>query len=237
MAPYLAEAQGDPAGALRLYRWNIQMSGALYEGLGAAEVFLRNAMDAQLRVWNAAQPPRQGVIYNHEWARNPAGPLWAILNPRRQNGPGRYSNYTDAYRRAQKDCDARPAGHRRHGHPIDHDDVVAHLTFGIWNKLLPSRNKQANPPTLRPAGQKRLWEEALKHAFPHHQNAPVVKFWVERLHAIRNRVAHVEPLLDGQPVSYHRTIVHLLHAIDPELRDWFTDSSRIPTVAKQRPTF
>ena len=40
---------------------NIELAGAVYEALGIAEVFLRNAVDAQLRIWNAARHPMQPV--------------------------------------------------------------------------------------------------------------------------------------------------------------------------------
>jgi len=236
-ATYLAATNSDVVAALRLYRWNIEMSGALSEALGIAEVFLRNAVDAQLRIWNAAQPPRQGTTYNHEWVRTPAKPLYAILNPRQKKGGGRhYSTYSDARDRAEKDRNARQPGHRRHSHPVDHDDVVAHITFGTWNRLLPRKDTSTTPTGLKPPAQAKLWADALHHAFPHHQNPAVIKFWVERLHSIRNRVAHMEPLLDADPMSYHRTVARLLGAIDPHLRDWYTSISRIPEVCRQRPS-
>ncbi|MEN4397410.1 hypothetical protein [Mycolicibacterium conceptionense] len=237
LATYLAETGSDVTSAIRLYRWNIEMAGAMYEALGVAEVFLRNAVDAQLRIWNAAQPAHatRNIIYNYEWVKTPAAPLWSVLNPVRRYGSGRYSTYTDALRRAEKDRDARTPGHRRHGHAVDHDDVVAHLTFGTWNTLLPRRQGSANPPKLQPAAQATLWRDALQHAFPHHQNAVVIKFWVDRLHSIRNRVAHMEPLLDIDPMGYHRTIARLLRAIDPGLVDWYTATSRIPEVWRRRP--
>jgi hypothetical protein len=237
LGTYLAETSGDMTAALRLYRWNIDMAGAMYEALGIAEVFLRNAVDTQLRQWNAAQPthPTRGISYNSEWVRTPAAPLWGILNPRRRYGTGRHSTYSDAYRRAEKDRDARPLGHRRHGHAVDHDDVVAHLTFGTWNALLPSKDTSVTPPALKPAAQASLWTDAIQHAFPHHRDAVVIKFWVDRLHSIRNRVAHMEPLLDADPLSYHRTVARLLRAIDPVLGDWYSGRSRVPDVWRQRP--
>jgi hypothetical protein len=57
LAPYLLVTGSDLGTALNLYRWNIELAGAMYEALGIAEVFLRNAIDTQLRSWNAAQPP------------------------------------------------------------------------------------------------------------------------------------------------------------------------------------
>ena len=158
-----------------------------------------------------------------------------MLNPRRRGAPGNHSTYGDALRRAEKDRDARAPGHRRHGHAVDHDDVVAHLTFGTWNVLLPRKDPSTTPSGLKPAPQARLWNEALHQAFPHHSDPAVVKFWVERLHSIRNRVAHMEPLLDIDAMGYHRTVARLLKAIDPALTDWYTANSRVPEVWRRRP--
>ncbi|RAN71124.1 hypothetical protein B5P43_34320 [Bacillus sp. SRB_336] len=44
LAPYLDTA-GSLQGAVRLYRWNVELSGAVYEALHIFEVVLRNAMD------------------------------------------------------------------------------------------------------------------------------------------------------------------------------------------------
>ncbi|OZC83467.1 hypothetical protein CH282_16075 [Rhodococcus sp. 06-418-1B] len=222
--------------AVRLYRWNLEMSGALHEALGLAEVFLRNAIDRELRVWNAAQPPRRGSpAYNAEWVKNPAGPLWALLNPPTRSGSAnRFSTYEDARKRAQKDLTERPLGHRRYGHPVDHDDLVAHMTFGTWKKLLAKRDYNA-PSGIGPYGQRRLWNEAIVGAFPHHQSPAVIYYWVDRLHSLRNRVAHAEPLCEADVMSYHRTIVRLLRSMDPSLGQWFSGISRIPEVSRRRP--
>jgi hypothetical protein len=237
LAPYLSAAGSDLEAALKLYRWNADLAGAMYEALGTAEVFLRNAIDVQLRSWNAAQPPHRtrGITYNHEWVKTPAAPLWSVLNPRRRGTSGNYSTYVDALRRAEKDRDARAPGHRRHGHAVDHDDVIAHLTFGTWNALLPRKDSSTTPPGLKPSAQALLWNSALHQAFPHHSDASVIKFWVERLHSIRNRVAHMEPLLDIDAMGYHRTIARLLRSIDPALTDWYTANSRLPEVWRRRP--
>lgn len=194
--------------AVRMYRWNLEMSGALHEALGLAEVFLRNAIDRELRVWNAAQPLRRGSpTFGPEWVKNPAGPLYAVLNPP-SSGKSKYrfSTYDDARKRAQKDLTERPLGHRRHGHPVDHDDLVAHMTFGTWKKLLAKKNA-AHPSGVGPYAQRRLWTEAIVRAFPHHPSPAVIYYWVDRLHTLRNRVAHAEPLCDTDVMSYHRTIV------------------------------
>lgn len=53
--PYLRACGGNHTAAMKLYGWNITMSGALYEGVHVVEVMMRNAIDSQLREWNTHQ--------------------------------------------------------------------------------------------------------------------------------------------------------------------------------------
>lgn len=231
LATYRSAASNDEH-ALELYRWNTQMAGALHEMLGLAEVFVRNAIDVQLQRWNAIQPPRGTTTYDSKWVENPAAPLWAILNPPSSNGHYRLSTYDSAWKRADQDRQLRQAGHRRHGMPVDHDDVVAHITFGTWKLLLP--RKLSSGLLGRPA-QVVLWNNALKYAFPHHADPAVIGYWVDRLHRLRNRVAHLEPLLDIDVMSYHRTTARLLRAIEPQIGQWYAGTSRVPVIHALRP--
>lgn len=48
LAPYLRTMNGNLAEAVRLYEWNLAVSGAFYEALGIVEVVLRNALSEQL---------------------------------------------------------------------------------------------------------------------------------------------------------------------------------------------
>jgi len=232
---YLAHAGNDPRHALKLYRWNILMSGALQESLGIAEVFLRNTLDPQLQAWNSAQPPRLGNVYGANWIQNPAGPLWTLLNPG-GNGRRRRSVYQQAFNRALQDQRKRPPTHRRHRHAVDHNDVLAQLSFGTWDSLLP-RKDSVDPSGIGPEGPRKLWTEALHLGFPHHPDPIAVKYWVERLYRLRNRVAHLEPLCDTDVLSYHRTTARLLRSIDPAIAEWYSGISRVPAVYRSKPTF
>lgn len=230
---YLAPAGGDSRRALELYRWNILMSGALQESLGMAEVFLRNTIDTQLKFWNSTQPPRQGIAYSDDWIQNPAGPLWALLNPG-GNGRPRKSIYRQAFNRALQDQRRRPPTHRRHRHAVDHNDVLAQLSFGTWNSLLP-RKDDLDPSGIGAENPRRLWTEALHQGFPHHDDPVAIKYWVERLYRLRNRVAHLEPLCDTDVMSYHRTTARLLRSIEPAIAEWYAGISRVPAVYQARP--
>ncbi|MEU7139746.1 hypothetical protein ABZ942_09890 [Nocardia sp. NPDC046473] len=56
LATYSKRCGNDPFKALELYKWNLQLSAAFQQVLAIAEVALRNAIDDQLRTWNATQP-------------------------------------------------------------------------------------------------------------------------------------------------------------------------------------
>ncbi|MDN6300484.1 MAG: hypothetical protein L0J68_09415 [Micrococcaceae bacterium] len=49
LSPYLGATGGGLQAEITLYRWNIDLSGAVYQTLHLFEVFLRNALDEQLR--------------------------------------------------------------------------------------------------------------------------------------------------------------------------------------------
>lgn len=48
-APYLARTNGDVDAAIRLYKWNVEISAAFYTSLHCLELGLRNAMHDRLR--------------------------------------------------------------------------------------------------------------------------------------------------------------------------------------------
>jgi len=184
--------------ALALYRWNILAAGAACETLGLVEVAVRNAIDRELRLWNAAQPAWNGRTYNQQWLANPARPLYRLLNRKSRSGTVE-STYQSALARARKDIKLRPAGHPHHGKSITHDDLVAHTMFGTWANLLPN---PLHAPAANPnahgrqiyAAQTVLWNQALHRAFPGQGNPTTVFVWVDRMISLRNRVAHAEPL-------------------------------------------
>lgn len=62
-----------------------------------------------------------------------------------------------------------------------------------------------------------------------------VRVWVDRLHGMRNRVAHHEPLILTDLIAYHRIAARLVRAIDSDLGSWVAGVSRIPAVARSKP--
>lgn len=142
----------------------------------------------------------------------------------------------EARKRADKDLRDRVAGHARHEVPVSHDDVLAHITFGLWKELLPNHQPGAGNATEN-ANRKRLWDEALQKAFPGETDPDgVVTFWrVAHLHRLRNRVSHLEPHLRVDVKDAMNEAFELIRSIDLDVTNWVTGVSRVAEILKERP--
>ncbi|MEU4646042.1 hypothetical protein [Nocardia fluminea] len=86
LATYSARCGNDPFLALELYKWNLHLSAAFQQVLAISEVALRNAIDQQLRTWNAYQPhhTRTGATHGADWLIDPARPLNSLTRGSRR---------------------------------------------------------------------------------------------------------------------------------------------------------
>lgn len=110
LVPYLRAANGELDKALRLYEWNLAVSGGLYEALGILEVVLRNALGTQLAA-------HHGSLAGH-WYDDPLGVLSDL---------------------AHEDIAAARRRVRKLWRPETPGRVVAELSFGFWKFLLAKR--------------------------------------------------------------------------------------------------
>ena len=220
MDTYVRAASGNSQLALDLYLWNNRMSGALFETLSITEVIFRNALDTALKKWNAEQPGD----YSREWTQKAARPLNSLTREALQ------SARTNAAKARAK----RTQDHPRKWSDITHDDLVAQLTFGTYVRLLPS-NRSSSP---HQAQREILWNEAFGQVFRGRPSDPRKAHIgrVERLHALRNRVAHAEPVLDVNFASRVRDMVRLAESIDPLLAGWLSGTTRVHQVLRERPS-
>ncbi len=53
LGSYLDATDGNLREALDLYKWNIALSGALFEAIAVVEVVVRNEIDNNLQTWGA----------------------------------------------------------------------------------------------------------------------------------------------------------------------------------------
>lgn len=214
MAPYLQAAGDDKKAAMALYQWNIAISGAVYEALHVFEIVLRNAIDEQLCAWNATQTNSStGQLHGHDWVFDPARVLERICG----------SDLDKARQYATRSVSTR-GGDRT----VRHGDVVAQLNLGTWRFLLPSR---------RDPGKQSLWTNSLIHGFPNLRR-PVQELVhaTDNAYKLRNRVAHLEPLLRTNFAAEYTNMRTVVDAIDPKALTWFTSINRIGPVARTRPT-
>ena len=217
LAPYLAVTSDKTSDAIRLYQWNIELSAAVYEVLHFLEVALRNAIDRELCVWNANQIERStGEHRGRDWLMDPA-PLLRRL--------ARSKDVEEAKRRAA--IAARRRQGPRRGVPVEHADVLANLSFGTWRHLLPDKDP----------GRQLLWDEALSRAFPSWSRTGAdVTYATDRVMLLRNRVAHLEPLLNTNNVEAQLTNARLiLDGIHPALAQWAMGWQRITYLVRARP--
>ncbi|WP_395152382.1 hypothetical protein [Ilumatobacter sp.] len=108
--------------------------------------------------------------------------------------------------------------------------IVAELTFGFWRFMCASRYLTS------------MWVPATAGAFPYHPdpaNAAQVRSdvddRVQRVHFLRNRVAHHEPVHKRNLQSDLDAISDVVDWIDPTLADWMAESSRTASVIATRP--
>lgn len=207
MASYLYAAKNDRRRALGLYEWNVAASGALYEALAVVEVVVRNAIHSQLTAWHEREQ-RPGT-----WMDDPLG----ILAKRATDDIARATERAQAWRRVRGSWQpTRP-------HPPV-GAVVAELSFGFWRYLLASRYEHT------------LWLAAIRHGFPHvHGKRTVVDVPLRRLHELRNRIAHLEPIISRRLERDEADIDAVIRAVCPRTAEWAASLRRINTLRAAKP--
>lgn len=109
--------------------------------------------------------------------------------------------------------------------------------FGMWKDLLPNHMPNASPKKPENIGRQVLWDQALSAAFAHGDDPDgSVTFWrVAHLHRLRNRVSHMEVLLDTDVQAHMREVFDLVASISPAAKAWLSGISDVGAVLKQQP--
>lgn len=117
--------------------------------------------------------------------------------------------------------------------------LIAELMLGFWVGLLDAGGYADRPPhNVRRSYDNLLWRPCLRHAFPHGSGKRSAQHTLaKRVQALRNRVAHHEPLIAGIPIpgtkqrrtvrQAHHDLVELMSSIDPELAAWISQHGRV----------
>lgn len=203
---YLTACGNNLADALDLYDWNSAVSGTFYEDIGRFEVVFRNALDSALR--------QLGV--QRGW-QSP----WYL---RRQLFPGRHGN------RAMEDIAKARKRATRNKVPETHGKIIAELTFGFWRYLCSKAYLTS------------LWVPALAAAFPGHPRASDPRFvrrdvedHLQRIHFLRNRVAHHEPIHRRTLTRDQGDLLEVTAWICTDSEAWISQASRVSAVLATRP--
>jgi hypothetical protein len=128
--------------------------------------------------------------------------------------PHRLADIADARRRV-----------RRNGRPPTPGRLIPELPFGFWRFLLAGRYEQT------------LWTPALRHAFPYLQprRRRDIAAPVDRLHQLRNRIAHHEPIHYRDLAADHADMLAVVAAVCPDTHAWVSRISTIAQAIAQRP--
>ena len=214
--------------------------GDLLNGLEAA--FSPERMGTYLQ---AAQGDREQAVRLYTW--NTAmcasfyGPLQALEVALRNSmhrelaacyGEEWYDNLAAGLDRGAREriADARMTAQRT-GHDAIPPRVVATLAFGFWVALLGAggRIERAGP---KADYEKTLWRPALRGAFPH--RAPLTRRQahvpLDALRALRNRIAHHEPVFARSLREDHDRILEVTGWISSDVRAWIERHSRVPAL-------
>ncbi len=149
----------------------------------------------------------------HQHRREPG--YW-FDDPRREFDARAHDEIDTARRRARRSVSsvAVPSG-----------KIVAELPFGFWRYLLAKRYSST------------LWP-AIRHGFPQLPGRDRARLErpVIRLHNLRNRIAHHEPLIRENLPARLADLEYVLDAIDPVLRGWVRDDGgRLAATVTGRP--
>lgn len=208
---YLDAAAQDRQRALALYDWNARVSAAVLRDLAHLEVALRNAYDRALL--DAAPPGCSHWTFS-------AATLFAPLY-RTKRAPGGVPRLVDVNRPSREIVEAavRNAG----GLSAPPGKVIANLSFGFW-RYLSSK-----------AHEKSLWVPYLHAAFPQKTNRADVDARIGRLHGLRNRAAHHEPLLDTNLLARLDDLLWIAERLDPAFGRYMATSTDVRTLHTCRP--
>ncbi|MGH3680975.1 MAG: hypothetical protein ACRDT2_12105 [Natronosporangium sp.] len=114
---------------------------------------------------------------------------------------------------------------RASGRPESAGRVVAELPFGFWRYLTATRYAE------------QLWRPALRRAFRGDRPLarPQIADRLARLHVLRNRIAHHEPIHRRELRRDWLDLRFVAEAICPEIHRWIVATARVEAVLAARP--
>ncbi|GAA2893141.1 hypothetical protein GCM10010472_59700 [Pseudonocardia halophobica] len=108
-------------------------------------------------------------------------------------------------------------------HDVPPGKVIAELGFGFWRYLSSRRHHDD------------LWVPRLHTAFRPGTDRRAVDEPVRRLHELRNRVAHHEPLLGHDLAARHRDLLTVARLLSQPLHEYLHAHTRSANLIATRP--
>ena len=211
--------------AWKLYRWNVDMAAEIMRSVAYLEVFVRNAIDRELRVWIRAQRMDEYLDWIDVDGSDPIGRIRKLIN-----GDGQ-DHFEEARLSALRKRQTWKSDnkHPRYGDSVNRDDVFAQFTFGAWESML---RRSSEDPEL---------SHVLMRAFPYisqawdieKQRMPNAKLpgtanesnderlrkelvtRLRRIRDVRNRAGHEENLLRVEFPKVRRDMLFVLGSLNP----------------------
>lgn len=114
---------------------------------------------------------------------------------------------------------------KRTGKETDTGQIIASLSLGFWAATLNSRHQT-------------FWHQHRADAFPYFEKARPLRelsLAINRIHDLRNRIAHHEPVFRRSLSDDYGVILRILGWICPQTRGWVRENSSVPAVLRMRP--
>lgn len=203
---YLTATSGDRSRALDLYEWNTTMSAAVLHDLAHLEIAIRNAYDSALTSRAPAGAPH--------WTRDALRYFPVVMKKAANGAP------YDANERPRKQL---AAAVREAGPGAPAGKVVAELMFGFWRYLSTSAHEVS------------LWRPYLHRGFVPGTSRKAVDGPMARLHKLRNRVAHHEPLLREDLARRFGDVVDLAGLISSDFQVYAQTASTWSSTLARKP--
>lgn len=234
--PHLSPDDEDRL-TLLMHRWNVETSAKTMAYIAYVEIFVRNAIDRELRRWLSTQVINGFPDWISPQPSDPIGRIRSLVNTADRD-------YLEAARisalNKQRQWKADQT-HPRHGDSLNRNDVFAQLNFGTWDGMLGRADRDpelANVlmdafPCIESAWaveQRRMPKASLPGTDHDSRTSRLRKELAARLRSIRNirnRAGHEDNLLRVDFPQLRHNMLFVLGAIDPKCINWaFPDAAR-----------
>lgn len=200
---YRRSGDRDDFDVLARYLWNAMLCEALYPAMQAFEVALRNSLYCAIEsAYPATEADCEDVT---SWLDFKV----PIIHPNE----------------VRRIPDAKFELARR-GKPLTVGRLIAELNLNFWRKLL--HKPYGDRATSAPGN---FWPRLIPVVFPavdrRFNNIARISEAVDEIYAMRNRMFHHEPIFD-QALHRHRTLLHAIHWIEPDLAATVREFDRFP---------